>query len=337
MLPKRRKFLVYNSAAPTSNRRVESERSCFAAREVEQVKDARGIALSLMALVILLTAGAYGFSEELKPGVVVDTITKNLEADKAGLQPGDLIVRWTRAGVQGTIESPFDLSAIEIEQAPRGSVILEGLRGAENHSWTLGVSKWGVQARPQLPEARLRIYLQAQEMASVGKLEEAAEKWRTAAAQVKDASALWFLYQIASMWADARRWDEADKAYQQAVEAATDASPVVRTQLFSSWAVTYRNRSDWNNAEACYQRSVAEAQKLSNENLTLAKGHYDLGQIFYQRSDLEKAENYYRPIFPFLYETGDYGSGSVRTKQPTTDCMKQPTTEITGQMSRHRW
>jgi len=256
-----------------------------------QVTVARNIALVVLFSSLLHPSGS---CEDLKRGVVVENVAPHLEADKAGLKQGDIILHWTRGDSRGEIDSPFDMSAIEIEQAPRGNVTLAGLRGTEERAWPVGGSKWGISARPQMSDSVLSTYREGQEFVKAGKFAEAAEKWRTAADQAKDARALWFLYQIASMWVDERRWDEADKAYQQAVEAATDEGPVVRTQLLSSWGNTYRNRSDWNNAEACYQRSVAEAQRLSSENLILAKGHYDLGQIFNERGDLEKAENYYR-------------------------------------------
>lgn len=116
-----------------------------------------------------------------------------------------------------------------------------------------------------MSDSVLSTYREGRELVKAGELAEAAEKWRTAADQAKDAGALWFLYQIARMWAHARRWDDADKAFQLAVDAATDAGPVVSTQLFSSWGDTYWNRSDWNNAESCNQRSVAEAQKLKTK------------------------------------------------------------------------
>src|SRR5215471_6117679 len=61
-------------------------------------------------------------SNPLSSGIVVDAVNKNSEGEKAGLQPGDILLDWTRGNAQGTIESPFELSEIEVEQAPRGDV-----------------------------------------------------------------------------------------------------------------------------------------------------------------------------------------------------------------------
>ena len=89
---------------------------------------------------------------ELGRGVVIETVKKNSEAEKAGLQEGDILLRSARGAAQGEIESPFDLSWIEIEQAPRGAVTIEGLRGADKKVWTLGPGSWGIEARPNLRE-----------------------------------------------------------------------------------------------------------------------------------------------------------------------------------------
>lgn len=98
-----------------------------------EVKVPHGIRNALLVLTLLSMRG-YPFSGETSPGVVVVTIGENLAGEKAGLQQDDVILAWRQASAQGTIESPFDLSMIEIEQAPRGPVVLEGLRGAEKLS-----------------------------------------------------------------------------------------------------------------------------------------------------------------------------------------------------------
>src|SRR5579859_7339675 len=114
---------------------------------------------------------------EFERGVVIEAIKKNSEAEKAGLQEGDIVLHWARGNAQGEIESPFDLSWIEIEQEPRGVVTIEGLRGIDKKIWTLGPDTWGADARPNLSESLLSIYLEGQKLATAGKLQEAAEGW----------------------------------------------------------------------------------------------------------------------------------------------------------------
>src|SRR5437762_10286987 len=92
----------------------------------------------LLPLALFLVVGPVrGEPPGAAAGVVVEEVVKESAAAKAGLQPGDLIVSWSRApappanpeAAQGAIASPFDLSDVEVDQAPRGPVILAGRRG----------------------------------------------------------------------------------------------------------------------------------------------------------------------------------------------------------------
>lgn len=78
-------------------------------------------------------------SSGLKPGVVVEKVAKNSEAEEAGIHEGDILLLWKRDGFTGRIESPFDLRWLEVEQRPRGPLTLEGLRGTEQRTWTPGL------------------------------------------------------------------------------------------------------------------------------------------------------------------------------------------------------
>src|SRR5262245_39670487 len=87
----------------------------------------------LMTFTVAILVSASGpFSPS---GVVVEKITRGLAADKAGLRESDTILSWARGGDYGRIDSPFDLSAVEVEQASRGTIILNGLRGQESLTW----------------------------------------------------------------------------------------------------------------------------------------------------------------------------------------------------------
>jgi CHAT domain-containing protein/tetratricopeptide (TPR) repeat protein len=247
---------------------------------------------------VLLLAGSLPADsspmQALRQGVVVEEVSKGSAGELANLHDGDIVQSWARGEIHGEIQSPFDLSYIEIEQGPRGNVILEGLRDTEKKTWTLGAGKWGVKGRPQISGSLLSLYRQGQEMARAGKLAEAAETWKTAADQAKDSTVIWFLYRTASMWAYARQWEAADKAYQEAVTAATEAGPAVCAQLFQSWADSYKSRSDWKNAEALDRRSLEESKKIKAESLTIAKSLDDLGTILQEQTDPKKAEAYHQ-------------------------------------------
>jgi hypothetical protein len=76
---------------------------------------------------------------ETKPvlqGVVVESLLSKFEGERVGLQNGDVLLAWARGDAKGDINSPFDLPYIRLEQASRGTVQLEGLRGLEKRTWT---------------------------------------------------------------------------------------------------------------------------------------------------------------------------------------------------------
>src|SRR5262249_32295319 len=60
-------------------------------------------------------------------GVVVEKIVPHGEAEKAGLQEGDILLAWSRGESRGEIQSPFDIMDIESEQGRLGGAKLEGL------------------------------------------------------------------------------------------------------------------------------------------------------------------------------------------------------------------
>src|SRR5690349_11580183 len=83
--------------------------------------------------------------------LVIEEVAKNSEGQKGGVKKGDIVRSWLRGEARGDFESPFDLSMVEVEQAPRGAVTLQGQRGEEERTWVLGQDSWGIRIQPDLP------------------------------------------------------------------------------------------------------------------------------------------------------------------------------------------
>jgi CHAT domain-containing protein/Tfp pilus assembly protein PilF len=259
-----------------------------------------GISLvaSCLSFPALVAQEASHVANRLNPGIVVEQVAKNSEAVKAGVRQGDVLLQWSRETTHGEIQSPFELAAIEMEQGPRGTVTVEGLRGTEKKAWTLGPETWGIQARPVLSESLLAVYSEGRDLARAGKEKQAEERWRAVAGQVRGTSPLWLrswlLFHVAEMQADARQWRESDAAYQEALQSAVTTGPEVQAHLLRAWAKTYQQRSDWPNAEKYYQQSITQNRKLNSENLMSAANYEDLGTVSRLRGDPAKAEEYFR-------------------------------------------
>src|SRR2546427_7017504 len=99
--------------------------------------------------------------KDLKTGIVVEKIKKASAADRAGIQAGDIILNWSGRDAKGQIESPFDLSEVEIEHGSRGTVVLEGMRGTEKLSWVVPPDAWDITTRPNVSGRLLELHLQA--------------------------------------------------------------------------------------------------------------------------------------------------------------------------------
>ncbi len=234
---------------------------------------------------------------ELKQGLVVESIAKNSEGDKAGLAEGDVILSWTRGDVKGEIESPFDLSETEMEQEPRGQVTLEGSRSGLKLAWAMGPDKWGIQARPTLPSTLLTIYREGQELAKAAKLNEAADRWRAAADEGQKYQCPWlgpwFLFHAADAMANARQWKDSDALYQVAIKQAAKGNPEVRAQLLQALARAFEHQSDGASSEKYQKAALKEIQRLGTDRLAAATSLNGLGRLADDRGDLAKAQEYF--------------------------------------------
>jgi CHAT domain-containing protein/Tfp pilus assembly protein PilF len=261
----------------------------------------------LLAPVIFFLVAGPVRGDDAAAGVVVEEVAKESPAARAGMLAGDLIVSWSRApappanpqAAQGPIASPFDLSDVELDEAPRGPILLTGRRGRTEINWPLPPVPFGLRVRALLPEGLLRTYQEGRDLVGSKKLVEGAQRWRTAAQEAAGEGrrlfAVWLLSRSAGVLADARAWAEADAAYTEALRKVdVDVEPMVAAQLLRQWAETYRRRSDWSHAEESDQRALALDQKVGSGGLRAAKDLTALGRTAVERGDLPTAEAYWR-------------------------------------------
>ncbi len=80
----------------------------------------------LLVICVVMSECAWA---QLKPGIVVEEVAKHSEAEKAGLQAGDVLLSWSRGDAKGGIESPFDLSATAAVSPSKGFEVPRGRPG----------------------------------------------------------------------------------------------------------------------------------------------------------------------------------------------------------------
>ena len=258
---------------------------------------------------LLLTLAAFGQTapspekdpqQALAKGVVVEKIDQGSAGERAGFRVGDILLEWIYADIKSEIESPSDLLQIEIEQAYRGAIKIEGFRGTEKQVWILEPDTRGIMTRPNFSGPLLAMYRQGQELAQAGKPDEAAQRWQAAAAEAQKLpstsrwAGAWLLFRAAGQLSDAGHWDEADNDYREAIELGKEAGAAFNAQLLLQWAITYQRRNDLLNAEKYGQQALAERLKLGAESMSLALNLEYLGLLSWRQAKLAEAEQYYR-------------------------------------------
>jgi CHAT domain-containing protein/Tfp pilus assembly protein PilF len=196
--------------------------------------------------------------------VVVDDAAAGFEAARAGLRAGDVLRAWSCGERHGEIASPFDVPWLEVEQVPRGRVVLSGARGAVPTSWTLGSDQWRLRTRPATPSMDA--------------------PWLAA----------WQRFEAARVAAEAKRWAEADEDYAAALKSAAEAGPSIAAQVLQAHAAAFEQRSDWPQAEKLYQQAIEEWGRVEAETLSAAASMNGLGNVARLRGDLAAAEQWHR-------------------------------------------
>ncbi len=243
--------------------------------------------------------------KDLDPGIVVERIAKNSVGEKAGVKEGDILLRWSRGDSAGQTDSPLDLSAIEVEQSPRGGVTLAGVRGTESKTWLLEEGTWGIDTRANLTGKLLSRQTEAHQAAKSGKIVEAAELWK-AAAQDAQASNLppwlagWFFLRSAEWLAYGHKVDQADAACRQAVQLIMPSDPAHATELSRECADIFYQLGRWDQAGKYYEQALTEIRKKSDDTLVVAVILGKMGGVASYRDELAKAEDLDRQAIKIL-------------------------------------
>jgi CHAT domain-containing protein len=233
-------------------------------------------------------------SELIRPGIVIEKFDDDYAGPKkAGMQEGDVLLSWSRGDAGGKLESPFDLSLVAAEQAPRGPVTYEGLRGTEKRKWTVSKEYWGTTIRPNFSDVALVTYREALKMADAGQ-PDVSERWKTLVDDPRSSRfpwlASWVLGETARLLAQAQRGKEADKAYQEAILRASSAEGV-RAQLLIAWGFQLVNRSDLDQAQSCLDQAMKELQgEDSNQAARILDG---LASVARARGDLTSSQAFF--------------------------------------------
>ncbi|HSM85795.1 MAG TPA: CHAT domain-containing protein, partial [Candidatus Limnocylindrales bacterium] len=206
-------------------------------------------------------------------GLVVEQVEPQSAPDRAGIQPDDLLLSWTRGEAGGELASPFDLNWVAAEQSPRGPVILHGARGNNQRDWTLLPGRWNLVTHPAMAPDTAAKERHAHQLLEQKQYSQAAELFTELAQKAGRTAPQWF-----SSWVKmhagfefdhANQFGAADRFYSQAAGDCGGAGPEACRQIRVGWARAAADSGNWRTAESYFYSAIEQAEK-SNSPLALA-------------------------------------------------------------------
>ncbi len=224
--------------------------------------------IALLFIALLAAALPSPPSSVVGLGLVVDHLPKTGPAAHAGLQPGDVLVGWSRrdadghVAASGTFASPFDLYEVEVEQAPRSAIDVTGTRDGAQTTWVLPPSSREIDAHPLLAPDALALHQDADRLMTDGRRAEAAEKWKSLATLCPEpVIRAWALLLAGKASSANRDWTAADEAFGQAVDLLKAADRKRATaETLRVWGNGWRSRGDLVGAANAFRNAMSHQE-----------------------------------------------------------------------------
>jgi len=243
------------------------------------------------------------------PGVAVETVTPESAAFRAGLAPGDRLFSWCRTtggeggeegcAARGDLRTPFDWLDLQMDDVQQGGVVVSGVRGSEEHRWSLLPTQQGLTVAPLFEGVLAEAYRASRDHEKAGDAATAGQELERAAEMAERnlcaQTALWLRARAAQLRAKARQWPEADAGYQGALaQARALGAAGVEAHLRMSWSEAFLSRGDLARAKEQLEKALALEEKDRPESLSVATVLIRLGNVAEKQDDLNEADRLYR-------------------------------------------
>ncbi len=256
-------------------------------------------------------ATASGPSPDRTPeqqGIVLDEVAPDSQIDKAGLRAGDVLLRWERLPAppanprpaQGALTSPFDWMWLEVEQAHRGTVVLQGERNGHPRVWRVAAGEWNVhfnaeprarsRARPILAAPDARHYEQGFRQVRRRQVAEGTAAWRSLADRPgqDDFIRRWLLLRIGEAWGEVGEWPRAHEVFREALEGAQGDR--VRVFLGEAVGKSLEYQGRFREGQDIYRVVLALRRETEPDSLGVARSLHQVNSQELHLGSLDRAK-----------------------------------------------
>ena len=258
------------------------------------------------------------FSE---PGLVVESVAPESAGFRDGFIAGDRLFSWCRTAdgeagcvARGNLRTPFDWRDMEVEEAQRGGVVVEGARGSETRHWSLLPASQGITVAPLLQGALAEAYQASRVREQAGDPASAAQELERAAELASgnhcNGEELWLRDQAARLRTSTRQWSDADAGYQAALAKAQElGSARVEAHLRMAWWESFWQRGELTLARQQLERALRLVEKDRSESLFEAWVLIRLSATVKKQDNLEEEDRLTRRTYELVLRTAP-GSGA---------------------------
>lgn len=248
---------------------------------------------------LFLLLGLSGCAGSLRPerGAVVEALESWGGAAEAGIELGDVLVAWSRAGESagtGRLLSPLDVTRLEREESPRGPISLRLWRSGTQLELTLARGEWGMSTHPVLSLADRERHEDASRLAAKGEPQRAAEEWEALATKMTGSErvqdAIWFRLLIGRAYAEAHEVEAARSAFARARESLADADPRARALTVELEGEALFGMGEYAAASEALADAVTLLETSAPASPALAWSLRELGRCRFRYVDLDGAE-----------------------------------------------
>jgi CHAT domain-containing protein len=258
--------------------------------------------LGAVALTVPSPAAERG-AGRVSAGLVIEEATPAGTSLVPDLLAGSRVSSWQRrtadgaTAAAGTLEDPFDLLELQLEQVPRGGVMVRGARNGQAFEVALPALILRLEARPVFEGEALALYERGRQQVESGDAESGRDAWPELARRLRDehrtVDRCWLQYRIGLAESRASRWSQARAAFLSALEPTPGLAPRKRAFVLDALAWAFRQENLFDDAV----RTLEEAQRGRESGgglLGPAEDLYLLGDLQRLRGDFDGAEQHLR-------------------------------------------